>query len=188
MATAINKELQELVAAGCSVIQVEEPTIHFIACYHPEATETLNFLTEVLNHELLGLDAAEVWIHTCWGNPMMQRVFDKTSYANALEVYLDRINCDVLTLEMKDRAFAEIELLGAWKGKTRKKLAIGVVSHRTLNAETPEEVAQDIRKVLRNCSPACDAFRRICRVWSCRRETSLHCDNQTKELELGLKA
>ena len=80
---------------------------------------------------------------------MMQRVFDKTSYANALEIYLDRINCDVLTLEMKDRAFAEIELLGAWKGKIRKKLAIGVVSHRTLNAETPEEVAQDIRKALK---------------------------------------
>ncbi|MGB6286811.1 MAG: hypothetical protein WBG18_20750, partial [Xanthobacteraceae bacterium] len=35
-----------------------------------------------------------------------------------------------------------------WKGKTRKKLAIGVVSHRTLNAETPEEVASDIRKAL----------------------------------------
>ena len=36
MATAINRELRELVASGCSVIQIEEPTIHFIACYHPE--------------------------------------------------------------------------------------------------------------------------------------------------------
>ena len=53
MATAINKELREFVASGCSVIQVEEPTIHFIACYHPEATETLDFLTEALNHELV---------------------------------------------------------------------------------------------------------------------------------------
>ena len=148
MATAINRELRELVASGCSVIQVEEPTIHFIACYHPEATETLNFLTEALNHELAGLENAEIWIHTCWGNPMMQRVFDKTSYANALEIYLDRVNCDVLTLEMKDRGFAELELLGEWKGKTRKKFAIGVVSHRTLNAETPTEVADDIRKAL----------------------------------------
>jgi 5-methyltetrahydropteroyltriglutamate--homocysteine methyltransferase len=148
MASAINRELRELVASGCSVIQVEEPTIHFIACYHPEAKDTLNFLTEALNHELEGLDNAEVWIHTCWGNPMMQRVFDKTSYANALEIYLDRVKCDVLTLEMKDRGLAELELLGAWKGKTRKKFAIGVVSHRTLNAETPSEVANDIRKAL----------------------------------------
>ena len=50
---------------------------------------------------------------------------------------------------MKDRGFAEIELLGAWKGKTPKKFAIGVVSHRTLNAETPVDVAQDIRKALK---------------------------------------
>jgi 5-methyltetrahydropteroyltriglutamate--homocysteine methyltransferase len=149
MATAINKELRELVTSGCTVIQVEEPTIHFIACYHPEATETLEFLTEALNHELEGLESAEVWIHTCWGNPMMQRVFDKTSYANALAIYLDRVKCDVLTLEMKDRRFAEIELLGAWKGRTHKKFAISVVSHRTLNAETPAEVASDIRNALK---------------------------------------
>jgi 5-methyltetrahydropteroyltriglutamate--homocysteine methyltransferase len=148
MATAINRELRELVASGCSVIQIEEPTIHFIACYHPDATDTLNFLIEALNHELEGLENAEIWIHTCWGNPMMQRVFDKTSYANALEIYLDRVKCDVLTLEMKDRGLAELELLGRWKGKTKKKLAIGVVSHRTLNAETPEGVASDIRKAL----------------------------------------
>jgi hypothetical protein len=50
---------------------------------------------------------------------------------------------------MKDRRFAEIELLGAWKGRTHKKFAIGVVSHRTLNAETPAEVASDIRNALK---------------------------------------
>ena len=148
MATAINRELRELVASGCTVIQIEEPTIHFMACYHPEAKETLNFLTEALNHELSGLENAEIWIHTCWGNPMMQRVFDKTSYAKALEYYLERVTCDVLTLEMKDRSMAEIELLGSWKGRTKKKIAIGVVSHRTLNAETPDEVAADIRRAL----------------------------------------
>jgi hypothetical protein len=49
---------------------------------------------------------------------------------------------------MKDRGLAELELLGNWKDKTKKKLAIGVVSHRTLNAETPDEVAADIRKAL----------------------------------------
>ena len=80
---------------------------------------------------------------------MMQRVFEKTSYANALEIYLDRVKCDVLTLEMKDRAMAELELLGALKGRTKKKCAIGVDSHRTLNAETPAEVAGEIRKALK---------------------------------------
>jgi 5-methyltetrahydropteroyltriglutamate--homocysteine methyltransferase len=50
---------------------------------------------------------------------------------------------------MKDRGFAEIELLGAWKGKTHKKFALGVVSHRSLNAESPAEVAEDIRRALK---------------------------------------
>ena len=36
MATAINRELRELVASGCRVIQVEEPTIHFTSAYTPE--------------------------------------------------------------------------------------------------------------------------------------------------------
>jgi hypothetical protein len=36
MATAIKRELRELVASGCTVIQIEEPTIHFIACHYPE--------------------------------------------------------------------------------------------------------------------------------------------------------
>src|ERR1700680_5278980 len=66
-----------------------------------------------------------------------------------MKIYLDHFKCDVLTLEMKDRGLAEIQLLGAWKGKTKKKLAIGVVSHRTLNADTPVEVANEIRKALK---------------------------------------
>jgi len=148
MAVAMNKELLALRDAGCKCIQIEEPTLHFWANSYGASHEKVQFMLKACNRELEGLDDVEVWIHTCWGNPMMQRVFDKTSYANALEIYLDRVNCDVLTLEMKDRGLAELELLGAWKGKTRKKFAIGVVSHRTLNAETPAEVAGDIRKAL----------------------------------------
>jgi 5-methyltetrahydropteroyltriglutamate--homocysteine methyltransferase len=115
MATAINQELRELVASGCKVIQVEEPTIHFTSAYTPEDRDTLEFLVKALNHEISGLDGAEVWIHTCWGNPMMQRVFDKTSYADAIELYLDGVDCDVWTLEMKDRGGADLELFGGWR-------------------------------------------------------------------------
>ena len=35
MATAMNVELRRLAAAGCKVIQVEEPLLHFVACFHP---------------------------------------------------------------------------------------------------------------------------------------------------------
>jgi 5-methyltetrahydropteroyltriglutamate--homocysteine methyltransferase len=148
MATAMNRELRELAAAGCRVIQIEEPTIHFMAAFFPDDTGTLDFLVEAINHELSGLEEVEVWVHTCWGNPMMQRVYDNSSYANAIEIYLDRVNCDVWTVEMHDRGDAEIELFGAWKGRTRKKIAIGAVSHRTLHAERPQEVAESARRAL----------------------------------------
>jgi 5-methyltetrahydropteroyltriglutamate--homocysteine methyltransferase len=153
MATAMNRELRELVAAGCKVIQVEEPTIHFVASYTPEDKETLDFLVDAVNHELSGLEDAEVWVHTCWGNPMMQRVYDETSYVNAFEIYMDRVNCDVWTVEMKDRGQAELELFGNWKGRSGKKIAIGVVSHRTLQAERPEDVATEIRNALEYIEP-----------------------------------
>jgi 5-methyltetrahydropteroyltriglutamate--homocysteine methyltransferase len=150
MATAINQELREVVAAGCKVIQVEEPTIHFTAAYHPEQREWLEFLVEALNHEISGLDGAEVWVHTCWGNPMMQRVYDRTSYADSIELYLEGVNADVWTVEMKDRGQADLELFGRYKGELTKKVAIGVVSHRSLQAETPDDVAAQIRSALRH--------------------------------------
>jgi 5-methyltetrahydropteroyltriglutamate--homocysteine methyltransferase len=153
MATAMNFELRRLAEAGCKVIQVEEPTIHFMAAFFGDDTETLDFLVDAINHEISGLEDVEVWIHTCWGNPMMQRVYDNSSYANAFELYLDRVNCDVWTVEMHDRGNRELDLFGPWKGKTKKKIAIGAVSHRSLQAERPPEVADSIRQALQYIEP-----------------------------------
>ena len=148
MAVAFNEELRELVAAGCKVIQTEDPIIHFVSLGNPDR-EYLDFLVEVFNRELEGLDDAEIWIHTCWGNPNMQRVLDGTSYAAAIEIYLERLKGDVWTVEMKDRNQQDIELLAPYKDSMKKKVAIGVVSHRQLQVETPEEVTQQVRNALR---------------------------------------
>ncbi len=102
----MNLELRQLAASGCKVIQVEEPTLHFMAAYFPNDTETLDFLVDAINHEIDGLDDVEVWIHTCWGNPNMQNVFDDDSYANSIEIYLERVKGDVWTIEMHDRGNA----------------------------------------------------------------------------------
>jgi 5-methyltetrahydropteroyltriglutamate--homocysteine methyltransferase len=152
MATAINEELRELVAAGCKVVQTEDPIIHFVSLGSPER-EYLEFLIDVFNHELEGLDDAEIWVHTCWGNPNMQRVLEQTSYANALEIYLERLRGDVWTVEMKDRGYQDLELFAPYKDTMRKKIAIGVVSHRTLQVESPEEVAEDVRRAMEYINP-----------------------------------
>jgi 5-methyltetrahydropteroyltriglutamate--homocysteine methyltransferase len=59
----------------------------------------------------------------------------------------------VWTVEMTDRSFREIELFGALKGKLPKKVCVGVVSHRTLQADPPEVVAGRVRHCLKHIAP-----------------------------------
>ena len=110
MATAMNIELRQLAAAGAKVIQIEEPTIHFTACFHPEQKELLDFMVDAFNHEVEGLDDVELWIHTCWGNPNMQKVYSGESYANSIDIYLNRLKGDVWTVEATENNLAEIDL------------------------------------------------------------------------------
>jgi 5-methyltetrahydropteroyltriglutamate--homocysteine methyltransferase len=149
LVTAMNAELRELAAAGCDAIQVEEPLIHLLACEEPHDEELIDFLVDAFNHEVEGLDGVEVWVHTCWGNPNMQRATANPSYARSVETHLERLNADVWTIELADGNLAELELFAPYRGRLRKKIAIGVVSHRTLQVEQPEEVAELTRRALR---------------------------------------
>ena len=155
LATAMNAELRELAAAGCKVIQVEEPLLHFTACFQPEETEFIDFLVDAFNHEVEGLEDVEVWVHTCWGNPNMQRGYAKedTSYVNSIEIHLERLNADVWTIELADGKPEELEHFKPYKDRMKTKLAIGVVSHRALQVETPEEVADLVRDAMRYILP-----------------------------------
>src|SRR5229473_1300761 len=109
----------------------------------------VKFMIEAFNREVQGLDDVELWIHTCWGNPNMQRVMEDTSYANSIEIYLERCRGDVWTVEMKDRNQRDLELFAPFKNDLKKKIGLGVVSHRTLQADRPEDVAAEIRKALK---------------------------------------
>jgi 5-methyltetrahydropteroyltriglutamate--homocysteine methyltransferase len=149
MAEAMNKELLALRDAGCRCIQVEEPTFHFMANTYGKDHEEVKFMVDAFNREVQGLDDVELWIHTCWGNPNMQRVMEDTSYAKSIEIYLDRCRGDVWTLEMRDRNQKDLELFEPFKQDLKKKIAVGAVSHRTLQADRPEDVAAEIRKALK---------------------------------------
>ena len=141
----LNAELREVAAAGCRVIQLEEPQ-HHIASANGTATEKdLEFFTEAVNREIAGVDT-EVWLHTCWGNPNQQPLhWERPSYERALP-YLLETNADVLTLECASTNGRDLPLLG--KFPTDKKIAIGVVNHSTAAVEPPEVVASLIRRAL----------------------------------------
>ena len=54
---------------------------------------------------------------------------------------------------MKDRGQADLELFEPFKHDLKKKICIGAVSHRALQADRPEEVAGEIRKALKYIPP-----------------------------------
>ncbi len=153
MAEAMNKELLALRDAGCKCIQIEEPTLHFWANTYGADSDECKFMVDAFNREVEGLDDVELWVHTCWGNPNMQQVIDNNSYQASFELYMHAMKGDVWTVEMTDRNFEDIELFGAMKGRLPKKVAVGTVSHRNLQVDRPEEVADRIKIALEHIDP-----------------------------------
>jgi methionine synthase II (cobalamin-independent) len=134
LADIFNAELRAVAAAGCRVIQVEEPRHHISGADGTASDADLQFFTDAINREIKGVET-EVWLHTCWGNPNQQPLhWIRPSYERALP-YLLQTNADVITLECASTAGRDLPLLG--KYRTDKKIAIGVVSHTTAAVEPP---------------------------------------------------
>jgi 5-methyltetrahydropteroyltriglutamate--homocysteine methyltransferase len=153
LSDTLNQEYHDLADAGCQVIQVEEPSIHETTGIVEDSVMTPDFYVAAFNREVAGLrDKAEVWCHTCWGSPCAQRVEHKRhSYAASLP-YLNQLDVDVITFETADSRGADFADIGRMIGKD-KKIAIGVVSHRELQVERPEDVADLIRRALEHIEP-----------------------------------
>src|SRR5205823_1839656 len=131
----MNAEFRELAAAGCPLIQVEEPP-HHGRTTRPDCTDAdLEFLTQAFNRQLTGVDT-EIWVHTCWGNPNQQRVYwEPPSYERVLP-YLLQLDGDVITFECASSDGRDLALFG--KYRTDKKIGIGVVNHCNTVVEPPE--------------------------------------------------
>ena len=150
ISNAMRDELLEVARAGCAVIQMEEPNIHLIGVQRGGTGGALpvEFFVGIFNNTVRGLrDLAEIWCHTCWGNPAQQRLFaTNQSYKDALP-HLNQLDVDVLTFECATSDGMDLELIG--RHITDKKIAIGIVDHRNLQVERPEQVAALIRKALK---------------------------------------
>jgi 5-methyltetrahydropteroyltriglutamate--homocysteine methyltransferase len=143
----MNAELRELAAAGCQVIQLEDPLPHIVTSVNPDVDpKWIDFLVDAYNEEVKGLDDVEIWLHTCWGNPGAQRVQETRTYERSVEIYLERMAGDVWTVEAPDDDVPRLmTLFKPYRDSLKKKIALGVVSHRTVQVEAVEEVAAAVR-------------------------------------------
>jgi 5-methyltetrahydropteroyltriglutamate--homocysteine methyltransferase len=145
----MNAEFKELAAAGCPLIQVEEPRHHGMTVTGCSDAD-LEFQTLAFNRQLAGVNA-EIWVHTCWGNPNQQRIYwDVPSYERALP-HLLQLDCDVITFECASSNGRDLALFG--KYQTDKKIGIGVVNHCNTVVEPAEHVADLIRRALEYIPP-----------------------------------
>ncbi len=149
IAAAMNEEYISLANAGCPVIQIEEPVHHFNCQMDPPCSDKdLAFYTKAFNRQTEGVNT-EIWAHTCWGNPNQQSFYwERPSYERSLPFFLE-MNCDVLDMECASnqardaKLFKNIDL-----AKYGKKIGIGVVDHTRTTVESPEMVADTIRRAL----------------------------------------
>ncbi|HEV8635456.1 MAG TPA: methionine synthase [Chloroflexota bacterium] len=138
-AEVINEELKGLVEAGAESIQIDEPARGNVA--GEEMARLYNLATEGIK--------AYLGYHVCFGNRFGRGRF-KRSYRPYFPSLLEA-RADQFVLEFASRELSELDL---WKeyGQDRD-LAAGVVDVKSFYPETPEDVAERVRRVLEVCRP-----------------------------------
>jgi 5-methyltetrahydropteroyltriglutamate--homocysteine methyltransferase len=138
-AEVINAELKGLVAAGADLIQIDEPARGNVS--GEEMARLFNMATEGVR--------ARLAYHICFGNRFGRSRFNR-SYRPYFPGIL-RARADQLVLEFASRELAELDLWKEYGGE--RDLGAGVVDVKGFYPETPEDVADRIRRVLRVCPP-----------------------------------
>jgi 5-methyltetrahydropteroyltriglutamate--homocysteine methyltransferase len=137
LARVMNMELKELARAGARYIQIDEP-------YYSGFPEDLQWGVKVLNVLVEGVDA-KIALHVCYGNR-----YGKPSWAGNYRYLFPTIleaKVQQLTLEFARRGGEDLELFKEFPNKF--ELGVGVIDVKTHEVETPEIVAERIRKALK---------------------------------------
>jgi 5-methyltetrahydropteroyltriglutamate--homocysteine methyltransferase len=136
LARRLNAEARALAAAGADFLQIDEP---FLAGYpeHVElAVEAVNIVTEHVD---------VTWaLHVCYGNRYARPSWE--GHYDFLFPAVKAARVDQIVLEFARKGLDDLRLIGqhGWD----KWLGFGVIDVKTSEVETPELVAQRIRRAL----------------------------------------
>src|SRR5215467_1710017 len=144
LAPIFNAEMKDLVAAGATFLQLED-----LGSWLPLFTgddRDFEWIVDVVARCVDGVDAKVGW-HFCYGNAWGNRLaglFPKGYEAVLPHLYGAPI--DQFVLDFANREMVDIDALRSLPAD--KEVAIGVIDVRTTMVDTPEQVADRVRRVL----------------------------------------
>jgi 5-methyltetrahydropteroyltriglutamate--homocysteine methyltransferase len=133
-ADAVNAEIKDLFAAGADVVQIDEPWMQ----QHPEKAR--QYGVKALNRALEGVHGT-VAVHLCFGYAAV--VHDKPSGYSFLPE-LEGSKAQQVSIEAAQPKL-DLKVLRALPSKT---IILGVIDLSDMNVETPQIVAERIRRAL----------------------------------------
>jgi 5-methyltetrahydropteroyltriglutamate--homocysteine methyltransferase len=148
-ARVINEEARELAAAGLDVLQLDEPA------FNVYMDDVAAWGIEALHRATEGL-ACTTAVHICYGYGIQANVDWKKTLGAEWRQYertfplLAKSRIDQVSLECANSR-VPLELLELLRGKD---VMAGVIDVATHEVETPEQVAANIRRVMRHVEPA----------------------------------
>ena len=142
MLPLVRRELEDLVAAGCREVCVDEPSM---SCY-AYREDTKRFV-DIFNRTIEPIvGRTRICTHFCFGN-YKARAVGKRVYKPMFPAFFD-LKVDEAHVEMASREFAEIEVIGEMAG--HYDVAVGVVDVKSYFVETPDDVADRVRLCLKH--------------------------------------
>jgi 5-methyltetrahydropteroyltriglutamate--homocysteine methyltransferase len=161
----LRRECEALKRAGVDFIQLDEPSISQVV-YGDEAEQTfmcaalgsrsdpadeLEFAVRLVNETVEGIDGVKFGVHVCRGNwSRKEEVLLSGNYGPLLP-WLMRMNVSQLVLEMATPRAGEIDVFKEYRND--KELGLGVVNPRTDEVESPAQIVQRVREVLKYFDP-----------------------------------
>ena len=138
----VRKELEDLAAAGCTEISVDEPSMSCYA-YKEDPRRFVNIFNRTVE-SVYG--RTRLCTHLCFGN-FKGRAIGPRQIAPMFPAFLD-FKADEMHVEMASREFAEIELIA--QIAARMDVAVGIVDVKSYYVETPENIADRVRWCLQH--------------------------------------
>jgi 5-methyltetrahydropteroyltriglutamate--homocysteine methyltransferase len=142
-AKILNQEAKELEAAGVDIIQFDEPAFNVFF------DEVNDWGIATLERAIEGL-SCETAVHICYGYGIKANTDWKKTLGSEWRQYeeifpkLQKSNIDIISLECQNSR-VPMDLLELIRGK---KVMVGAIDVATNTIETPEEVANILRKAL----------------------------------------